>query len=318
MTAHAAALPADVLLAPEPELNDWWQLLKPRVMSLVIFTAAVGLIAAPAAVHPVVALASVLCIAIGAGASGALNQWYDADIDMRMRRTLKRPIPSGRVAPGEALGFGLGLSILSVAMLAVFANLLSAALLAFTIFFYAVVYTMWLKRWTPQNIVIGGAAGAFPPMIGWAVATGSVSAESVLMFLVIFLWTPAHFWALALFTADDYRAADVPMMPVALGAPTTRRQILIYAALTALSAWALAFTAVGGPLTLAVATGLNAAFLRHALIVARRDEADAAADRHGREKRLFAVSILYLFALFGAVAVESAAGWTPAGWPTLF
>jgi protoheme IX farnesyltransferase len=316
MTAPAAALPAD--LAPEAELRDWWRLLKPRVMSLVIFTAAVGLIAAPGSVHPVIALASVLCIAIGAGASGALNQWYDADIDLRMRRTLSRPVPSGRVAPGEALGFGLGLSILSVAMLAVFANPLSAALLAFTIFFYAVVYTIWLKRSTPQNIVIGGAAGAFPPVIGWAVATGGVSPESILMFLVIFLWTPPHFWALALFTADDYRAADVPMMPVAAGPRTTRRQILIYTVLTALSAWALAFTSVGGPLTLAAATLLNLAFLRHALIVSRREEAAAAADRFGREKRLFGVSILYLFALFGAVAVEAAAGWTPAGWPTLF
>jgi protoheme IX farnesyltransferase len=315
MTAQAA-LPLD--LAPEPSLGDWFALLKPRVMSLVIFTAAVGVIAAPGGVHPVVALASILCIAIGAGASGALNQWYDADIDMRMRRTLKRPIPSGRVAPGEALGFGLGLSILSVAMLAIFANPLSAALLAFTIFFYAVVYTMWLKRWTPQNIVIGGAAGAFPPMIGWAVATGGISAESVLMFLVILLWTPPHFWALALFAADDYRAADVPMMPVAAGPRATRRQILVYTALTAACAWALAFTSVGGPATLVAATLLNLAFLRHALIVSRRDEAAAAADRHGREKRLFGVSILYLFGLFGAVAADAAAGWTPAGWPTLF
>ncbi|MFN3614213.1 MAG: heme o synthase [Rubrimonas sp.] len=304
--------------APEPELRDWLALLKPRVMSLVVFTALVGLIAAPGAVHPVVALASVLCIAIGAGASGALNQWYDADIDARMRRTLKRPVPAGRISAGEALGFGLGLSILSVAMLAVFANLLSAALLAFTIFFYAVVYTMWLKRWTPQNIVIGGAAGAFPPMIGWAVVTGDVSPEAVLMFLVILLWTPPHFWALALFASEDYRAADVPMMPVARGEAATRRQILGYSVATAFAAWALAFTTIGGIATLAAATLLNLALLRHALIVARRTAGAAKADRHAREKRLFGVSIAYLFGLFGAVALDAAVGGAPAGWPALF
>jgi protoheme IX farnesyltransferase len=304
--------------AGEPTLRDYWQLLKPRVMSLVIFTALVGLMAAPETMHPVVALASVLCIAVGAGASGALNQWYDADIDIRMKRTAARPIPSGRVAPGEALGFGLGLSILSVLMLAVFANFLAAALLAFTIFFYAVIYTMWLKRSTPQNIVIGGAAGAFPPMIGWAAATGTVSPEAALMFLVIFLWTPPHFWALALWIEKDYRAADVPMMPVARGAETTRRQIVGYTALTALAATVLAFTSVGGPITLLAATALNVAFLRAAWISGRRGAGESAADRFRAEKKLFGISILYLFGVFGAVAIEAVVGLRPESWPTLF
>ena len=303
--------------AQEPTLRDWWQLLKPRVMSLVIFTALVGLMAAPVAVNPVVALASVLCIAVGAGASGALNQWYDADIDRRMKRTAGRPVPAGRVAPEEALGFGVGLSVLSVAMLAVFANFLAAGLLAFTILFYAVIYTMWLKRSTPQNIVIGGAAGAFPPMIGWAVATGGVAPESALMFLVIFLWTPPHFWALALFIEPDYRAAGVPMMPVAKGAARTRREILAYTAATAAAAAALAFTSVGGPLTLAAALGLNGVFLRHAWRVARRGD-EAAEDRFRAEKTLFGVSILYLFGLFGAVAIEAVLRTRPDAWPTLF
>ena len=303
--------------ADEASLRDWWRLLKPRVMSLVVFTALVGLLAAPGAVHPVIAIASVLCIAVGAGASGALNQWYDADIDARMKRTVGRPVPAGRVTPQEALGFGVGLSVLSVAALAVFANPLAAGLLAFTIFFYAVVYTMWLKRLTPQNIVIGGAAGAFPPMIGWAVATGGVSAESLLMFAVIFLWTPPHFWALALWIEDDYRAADVPMMPIARGDATTRRQILQYAGLTGVAALALAFSNAGGVATLVAAVALSGWFVERAWRVARRDGAAARADRFALEKRLFAVSILYLFVVFGAVALDAVVG-RPAGWPVLF
>ncbi|MGF1660346.1 MAG: heme o synthase [Rubrimonas sp.] len=306
------------IVAPEATVRDWWRLLKPRVMSLVIFTAMVGMVAAPGAVHPVVMLASVLCIAVGAGASGALNQWYDADIDAAMKRTRGRPVPSGAVEPGEALGFGLGLSLISVAMLAVFANPLAAALLAFTIFFYAVVYTIWLKRSTPQNIVIGGAAGALPPVVGWAAATGSVSWEAGLMFLVIFLWTPPHFWALALFVGDDYRDAGVPMMPVTAGEASTRRQIFGYAALTALSGWALAFTSVGGPITLAAATFLNLAFLRHAWRTRARTKSEATADRYRAEKRLFGVSIAYLFGLFGAVAADAAFGGAPGFWPRLF
>jgi protoheme IX farnesyltransferase len=267
--------------------------------------------------HPFEAFCAILFIAVGAGASGALNMWYDADIDARMKRTRNRPVPGGRIAPGEALGFGLGLSVLSVAMLSVFANPLAGALLAFTIFFYAVIYTMWLKRWTPQNIVIGGAAGAFPPMIGWAGATGTVSPEALLMVGVIFLWTPPHFWALALWIEPDYRAAGVPMMPIARGGATTRRQILGYTAATALAGTALAFTSIGGPATLIAGLALNAAFLRAAWAVSRRGE-EATEDRFRAEKKLFGVSILYLFGLFGAVAVDATLGLRPDAWPLLF
>src|SRR5690348_14560795 len=217
----------------EATAGDFFALLKPRVMSLVVFTAFVGLVAAPVAINPLLAVIAILAIAIGAGASGALNMWYDADIDAVMTRTANRPVPAGRVTPGEALSFGLVLSVLSVMTLGVLINWLSAALLAFTIFFYAVVYTMWLKRWTPQNIVIGGAAGAIPPVIGWAAVTGSVSLESVILFLIIFLWTPPHFWALALFKSDDYARAGIPMMPNVAGQASTRRQIFAYSLILA-------------------------------------------------------------------------------------
>ena len=289
----------------DAEFRDYFELLKPRVMQLVVFTALVGLLVAPVGVHPVIGFGSILCIAVGAGASGALNMWWDADIDVKMARTQGRPIPSGRVTPGEALGVGLGLSILAVPMLGLFANWFAAGLLAFTIFFYAVIYTMWLKRATPQNIVIGGAAGAFPPMIGWAVATGGVSVESVLMFLLIFMWTPPHFWALAVFRNQDYKDADVPMMPVSAGVASTRRQIFIYALLLTPVALAPAFTAIGGVVYLGVAGLLSAQFLRLAYQVWRRDETVAEADGHRTEKRLFGVSIVYLFALFGALAIEA-------------
>ncbi len=289
----------------EPEFRDYVSLLKPRVMSLVVFTAAVGLIAAPTSVHPIIAFASVLCIAVGAGASGALNMWWDADIDARMERTRRRAVPSGKIRPDEALAVGLALSLLSVMMLGLFANPLAAGLLAFTIFFYAVIYTMWLKRSTPQNIVIGGAAGAFPPMIGWAVATGGVSVESVLMFALIFAWTPPHFWALALFRNADYQRVGVPMLPVVAGERTTRNQILIYAALLAPIAIAPAFTQVGGWLYLAVAVALNARFLGLAVRVWRRSQADATADGYRAEKKLFGVSIVYLFAHFAALFGEA-------------
>ena len=302
---RTAALDA-LATAGEAGPRDYWRLLKPRVMSLVVFTALIGLVVAPIGVHPVVAFASILCIAVGAGASGALNMWWDADIDAVMARTRSRPVPSGRIAPNEALGFGLGLSVISVAMLAVFANFLAAGLLAFTIFFYAVIYTMWLKRSTPQNIVIGGAAGAFPPMIGWAVATGGVSVESILMFGVIFLWTPPHFWALALFRNDDYREAGVPMLPVAAGDAATRSQIWLYSIALAFIAFSPAFTQIGGPVYLAAAIWFNTAFLTAAWRVARRDAASAEADRHRAEKKLFGVSIVYLFALFCALGIEAA------------
>jgi protoheme IX farnesyltransferase len=289
-------------------------------MRLVIFTACVGLLAAPVGVHPVLALAAILCIAVGAGASGALNMWWDRDIDAVMARTAGRPIPSGRIEPDAALALGLALAGFSVVFLGLVANPFAAGLLAFTIFFYAVIYSVWLKRATPQNIVIGGAAGAFPPMIGWAVATGGVSVESILMFCLIFLWTPPHFWALALFRNDDYARAGVPMLPVSAGARATRNQILIYALLLAPVAVAPAFTSVGGPVYLAGALVLNALFLHGAWRLWRRDEAAAAADRHREEKRFFGYSILYLFLQFGLLLVEAGAralGLSSAGWPVL-
>ena len=306
----------------EAQFGDYVELLKPRVMRLVIFTAAVGLICAPVPVHPVVALAAILCVAVGAGASGALNMWWDWDIDAVMRRTAGRPIPSGRVGRDEALAIGLALSGFSVVMLALFANLFAAGLLAFTIFFYAVIYSMWLKRSTPQNIVIGGAAGAFPPMIGWAVATGGVSLESCLMFLLIFLWTPPHFWALALFRNEDYTRAGVPMLPVTAGPRATRVQILVYALILAPVAILPAFTPIGGPVYLAGALVLNAIFVGGAFAILRRDEARAEADRFRTEKRFFGFSIVYLFlhfCLFLAEAGLRAAGLSAhLAWPALF
>ena len=286
-------------------------------MSLVIFTAFAGIVAAGGA-HPVIALASLLCIAVGAGASGALNMWYDADIDAQMSRTQDRPVPSGRVEAGEALAVGLGLSVLSVAMLAVFANLLAAGLLAFTIFFYAVIYTMWLKRATPQNIVIGGAAGAFPPMIGWAAVTGEVTTASVLLFLVIFLWTPPHFWALALFRNGDYARVGIPMLPVVSGEATTRRQIFLYALILLPVAIAPAFTIAGGPIYLLVATAASLKFLLDAWRVSLRSEGEP--DGFRAEKKLFGTSIIYLFVIFGALIADAllraVAG--PFGWPVWF
>ncbi|SET66669.1 heme o synthase [Oceanicella actignis] len=290
----------------DPEFGDYVALLKPRVMSLVVFTAIVGLAAAPSGVHPVIAFAALLCVAVGAGASGALNMWWDADIDAQMARTRGRPVPSGRVAAGEALALGLALSVLSVMMLALFANFVAAGLLAFTIFFYAVIYTMWLKRATPQNIVIGGAAGALPPVIGWAIATGGVSFEALLMFALIFMWTPPHFWALALFRNEDYRRVGVPMMPVTAGPRATRAQIFAYAALLAPVALAPAFTQVGGWVYLAVAAALNLRFVQLAWRVRRRSEAEAEADGYAAEKKLFGFSIVYLFAHFAALLVEAA------------
>lgn len=301
----------------EAEFGDVLALMKPRVMRLVVFTALAAMAAAPAAPHPVIALASLLCIAVGAGASGALNMWWDRDIDAAMARTRGRPIPQGRVEPSEALGLGVGLSILSVAMLGLVANPLAAGLLAFTILFYAVVYSMWLKRATPQNIVIGGAAGAFPPMIAWAAVTGEVSAASVLMFAVIFLWTPPHFWALALYRNGDYARVGVPMMPVVAGEPRTRRLIWLYALALAPAPLALAVSEAGGPATLAAAMLANGAFLLQARAVARRAAATARADSYRAEKRLFAVSIVYLFAIFGALLADALAKalFGPFGWP---
>jgi protoheme IX farnesyltransferase len=279
----------------EAMAGDYLSLLKPRVMVLVVFTAFVGLVAAPTATNPFIALIAIACIAVGAGASGALNMWYDADIDAVMSRTAKRPIPSGRVRPGEALVFGLVLSVLSVFTLGVLVNWLSAALLAFTIFFYAVVYTMYLKRRTPQNIVIGGAAGAFPPIVGWAAATGSVSFESVVLFMIIFLWTPPHFWALALFKMEDYGRAGVPMMPNAAGAASTRRQIFLYSLLVAAVAVLPAPLGYVGPVYGVLSAALGAGFVWYAWQVLRMDDADKAMKP---AKKLFAYSLVYLFAIF--------------------
>lgn len=306
--------------AHEAQFGDYFELLKPRVMRLVVFTALVGIATAPVSVHPVIAFAGLVCIAVGAGAAGALNMWWDQDIDAVMRRTTGRPIPSGRVAGDEALAIGVTLSVFAVVMLALFANFLSAAILAFTIFFYAVIYSMWLKRATPQNIVIGGAAGSFPPMIGWAVATGGISVESVMMFLVIFLWTPPHFWALALFRNDDYVEAGLPMLPVTSGERVTRNQILAYTILVVPVSIALGVSGVGGPLYLAGAVVLGLVFLHGAWRLWRREAAAAAADSYRAEKQFFAFSIVYLTLIFGlllAEAILAAFGLAPAGWPKL-
>ncbi|MFN3937889.1 MAG: heme o synthase [Gemmobacter sp.] len=290
--------------AGEAGFGDYVALLKPRVMSLVVFTAFVGLATAPVAMHPFVAAVSILFVALGAGASGALNMWYDADIDRVMRRTRGRPVPAGRVAPGEALALGLGLSGIAVVMLGLAANWFAAAFLAFTIFFYAVVYTMWLKRATPQNIVIGGAAGAFPPMVGWACATGGVSVESIAMFLVIFFWTPPHFWALALFMKGDYENAGVPMLTVTHGRKATRAHILAYTLLLVPVTVGAALTGIGGPLSLSIAVVLGTVFVAGALRIARRDDATSAADGHGVEKRFFRFSLLWLFLVFSGYLAE--------------
>ena len=292
--------------APEAGLKDYFALLKPRVMSLVVFTALVGLVVAPVPVNPFIGFVAILCIAVGGGASGALNMWWDADIDAIMRRTKSRPIPSGKTTPGDALALGLALSGFSVVVLFLAAGPLAAGLLAFTIFFYAVIYTMWLKRSTPQNIVIGGAAGAFPPMIGWAAATGDIAVESVLMFALTFMWTPPHFWALALFMRSDYDDAKVPMLTVTHGRPATRLHIFVYTVLLAALAIGTAFTAIGGIFYLAVALVLNAAFLLGAYRIWKRDEVMAEGDDYAEERKFFRLSLAYLFLHFGAILGEAA------------
>ncbi|MCV3210602.1 heme o synthase [Mesorhizobium sp. YC-39] len=289
----------------EATAGDFFALLKPRVMSLVVFTAFVGLVAAPVTINPLLAVIAILSIAIGAGASGALNMWYDADIDAVMTRTASRPVPAGRILPGEALSFGLVLSVMSVMTLGVLVNWLSATLLAFTIFFYAVIYTMWLKRWTPQNIVIGGAAGAIPPVIGWAAVTGTVSLESLILFLIIFLWTPPHFWALALFKSEDYARAGIPMMPNVAGQASTRRQIFAYALILApvgVLPWVLGFTT---PAYGVVAALLGAGFIWYAWKVLRMAEDDKVMKP---AKALFGYSLLYLFAIFAVYLADCVVG----------
>jgi len=299
----------------EAGFGDYVALLKPRVMSLVVFTALVGILVAPVDVHPVVGFASILFIAIGAGASGALNMWYDADIDRVMNRTRNSPVPSGKVTADEAFAVGIALSGMAVVMLALAANIFAAALLAFTIFFYAVVYTMWLKRWTPQNIVIGGAAGAFPPMIGWAAATGSVSLESCLMFALIFMWTPPHFWALALFMKEDYSNAGVPMLTVTHGRRVTRNHILAYTLLLAPVALGLGMTSIGGPAYMVAALAMNLWFVKGAIDIQRRDEKQAEADGYKVEKTFFRFSLYYLFLHFGMLLIEATLrGFGIGGW----
>lgn len=305
----------------EPEVSDYFELLKPKVMRLVVFTSAIGLFAAPHSLHPVIAFASLLCVATGAGAAGALNMWWDADIDAVMKRTSGRPIPSGRISSDQALGLGIVLSVLSVMMLGLFANVLAAALLAFTIFFYVIIYSMWLKKATPQNIVIGGAAGAFPPMIGWSIASGGISFESLLMFLLIFIWTPPHFWTLALFMNQDYSKARIPMLTVTHGASVTRKYIVVYTVILSILASMIAFSAIGGPLYFFVCTPLNILFLWGAIKIFKRTEADSNRDKYRIEKKVFVFSIFYLFAHFGVIGTETFVKFvTPTYlvWPNLF
>ena len=302
--------------------QDFVQLLKPRVMSLVVFTGLTGLVCAGHAVHPVLAAVAILCIAVGAGASASLNMWYDADIDAKMRRTRGRPVPSGRVQGADALALGVVLSIFSVMLMGMAMNWLAAGLLAFTIFFYAVVYTMWLKRWTAQNIVIGGLAGALPPVIGWAAAAGTVPFNAWLLCAIIFMWTPPHFWALSLYTREDYAKAGVPMMPVVAGAASTRRQILIYSLLFTPLCLAPAFTGLGGPIYLAVAAGGGLVFLVLATRLARSHAGDDAGQRNDDglydvrvgakdARNMFAFSILYLSLLFATLLGEHLMGLRP-------
>jgi len=284
------------------EWRDFLALTKPRVMTLVVFTALCGLLAAPVHINPVLGFTAILCIALGAGASGALNMWYEADLDAHMKRTRNRPLPAGRMDRQSALHFGVALAVGSVVLMGLAVNLLAAAILAVSILFYVLVYTVWLKRRTPQNIVIGGAAGAFPPLIGWAAATGRIELLPVLLFLLIFLWTPPHFWALSLFVRTDYAAAGVPMLPVVAGIQATRRQVLIYTlpmAAAAVAPWPLGLT---GAIYGLAASLLTVWFTILALRVAISRETDQALMKP--ERALFKFSILYLFALFGALVID--------------
>ncbi|MCY4447018.1 MAG: heme o synthase [Rhodobacteraceae bacterium] len=300
---------SEVILTSKPhevKIEEVIALLKPRVMSLVVFTSFVGLMAAPGTIHPIIALASILFIAMGAGASGALNMWWDADIDSLMKRTRSRPIPQGQVSASEACILGLWLSGFSILMLLITANILAALLLAFTIFFYAFVYTILLKRTTSQNIVIGGIAGALPPVIGWAVVTNSIAIEPVLLFLLIFLWTPPHFWALALITKEDYSRAGVPMLTVTKGDQFTRKSIFWYSVTLAPISMLIAFSSIGGPLIFVTAVVLNTKLIVDAISLLNRKGDYAKKDNFAVEKRFFRFSISYLFILFAVIALESA------------
>jgi protoheme IX farnesyltransferase len=283
------------------DVGDYFALMKPRVMALAVFTAFVGLVIAPGSMHPVIAAAALLCIAAGAGASGALNMWYDADIDAQMRRTAARPIPRGRILPGEALAFGLVLATGSVICLALLVNWVAAGLLGLAIAYYVLIYTMWLKRLTPQNIVIGGGAGAFPPLIGWAAATGTVSFDAMVLFLIVFLWTPPHFWALALIRTDDYEQAGIPMLPVVSGGDETRRQILLYSIAMVPVALLPVLMGFAGALYGVVTLASGLYFLRLAYRVYKVREGDGAREA---ARQLFSFSILYLFLLFAALLMD--------------
>lgn len=286
------------------EARDYWELLKPRVMSLVVFTAAVGMVMAPGGLHPVLAFTAILCIAVAAGASGAINMWYDRDIDAVMTRTVNRPIPSGRVGAEEALTFGVALAVGAVTVMGLAVNLVAAGLLAGSILFYVFVYTIWLKRRTPQNIVIGGAAGAFPPVIGWAAVTGDAGLAPWLLFALIFFWTPPHFWALALYRSDDYARAGVPMLPVIAGAAATKRQILLYSVILLPVSFGPVLVGMAGWVYGVGAAVLGAEFLRRALAVRRMG-----ADEIRPARRLFGFSILYLFLLFVLLPADALTRW---------
>jgi heme o synthase len=298
----AQSLTSPVTPAMPADWRDLFALTKPRVMSLVVFTALCGLLAAPGGVHPVLGFAAVLAIALGAGASGALNQWYEADIDAVMKRTAGRPLPAGRMERETALHFGVGLAAFALLLMYMASNWLATAILAAAILFYILIYTAWLKPRTPQNIVIGGAAGAFPPLIGWVAVTGELAALPVLLFLLIFLWTPPHFWALALFVQSDYAKAGIPMLPVVAGERATRRQIILYSLIMTVGAvapWPLGLT---GAIYGGTAAVLSAVFCLLAVHVAgRTTQSD---DKMLPEKRLFAFSIFYLFILFAAVVAD--------------
>ena len=292
------------------ELSDWIALLKPRVMTLVVFTGLIGLLIAPGHLHPVLGFTAVLCIAVAAGACGAINMWYDRDIDAVMRRTRNRPIPAGRIEPCAALGYGVTLAVGSVIVMGLAVNLITASVLALSIAFYVFVYTMWLKRRTPQNIVIGGAAGAFPPVIGWAAVTGSVDLVPLILFAIVFVWTPPHFWSLALFANADYRRAGVPMLPVVAGARETRRQIVLYTLLLvplSLAPWLIGFSGlVYGLAAIVLGIGFIVGVWRVA--TDRQDASGVSQTNDAPARAAFKYSILYLFALFAALAVDRLAG----------
>jgi protoheme IX farnesyltransferase len=294
----------------EDDVRDWIALLKPRVMSLVVFTGMIGAIVAPGHLHPILAFTAVLCIAVAAGACGAINMWYDRDIDAVMRRTQNRPIPAGRIAPGGALGFGIVLAVGSVIVMDVAVNTVAAAILALSIGFYVFIYTMWLKRRTPQNIVIGGAAGAFPPVIGWAAVTGSVDLIPLILFAIVFIWTPPHFWSLALWANEDYRRAGVPMLPVVAGAKETRKQIVLYSLLLvplSLAPWFLGFSGTIYGVT-AVVLGLGFLICVARVFTDKQDPAGNSLTNDAPARAAFKFSILYLFILFAALAVDRLIG----------